>query len=218
MHDITGRADFEETWLSEMPFRLGSFDAEDSGKSFKFIVDTIQELIEKGKKAVSVDANTKKIQAAHRLYYWKEFNDRIVLGIILEKHAQGLVVTLVGKDPNYRGKPPYASDLYTLILKDKKNNLRLFSDDILGDEGFGIWKRLFQQGNKVSVYDRTAPGKTFTTLNSVDDMNKYFGDSFPIDTDFSKYQFVLSHSESALSEVRTYFTLRRYRELIPGLL
>ena len=209
MEDITGRTDFIETWLTEMPQGLGSFS------TFDQIEYSINDRIKSGSKVIDVSQNTKKIIGQQVIYYWVEIKAEITIGVELRIRPQGLVVSVVGKNPKYVGKSPYASDLYNLILTDSGKSIRLISDDSLSDEGYAIWKRLLQQGHKISVYDRSAPGKTFTTLDSIEDMNKYFGMN---NTDFRRYQYVLSKSGEVLAETRSYFNTRRMRELIPGLL
>ncbi len=209
MKDITGRTDFIETWLTEAPQGLGSFP------TFDQVEYAIKDRIKSGSKVVDVAAITKKIVGQQVAYYWVESNKEILLGVELQIRPQGLVVSVTGKNPRYKGIPPYASDLYNLILRDTGKSIRLISDDSLSDEGYAIWKRLFQQGNKISVYDRAEPGKTFTTLDSIEDMNKYFAND---DTDFRRYQYVLSDAGEVLAETRSYFNTRRMRELVKGLL
>ena len=209
MIDITGRTDFIETWLTEMPQGLGSYP------TFDQIEYSIKDRIKSGSIIIDVAKDTKKIVGQQVMYYWMEANGEIVLGVELQIKPQGLVVSVIGKNPRYTGKSPYASDLYNLILRDSGKSIRLISDDSLSAEGFAIWKRLFQQGHKISVYDRTAPGKTFSTIDSIEDMNKYFGYD---NQDFRRYQYVLSQIGETLAETRSHFNTRRMRELIPGLL
>ena len=210
MNDITGRTDFVDTWLTEMPEGLGSFP------TFDQLEYTIKDRIKSGSPVIDVTQNTKKIVGKQVMYYWIESsNGEIILGSELQIKPQGLVVSVTGKNPKHQGKSPYASDLYNLILKDSGESIRLISDVSLSDEGYGIWKRLFQQGHKISVYDSTNPGKSFTTLDSIQDMDQYFAKD---DTDFRRYQYVLSEAGEALAETRSYFNTRRMRELIPGLL
>lgn len=210
MNDITGRADFIDTWLTEMPEGLGSFP------TFDQLEYTIKDRIKSGSPVIDVTHDTKKIVGKQVLFYWIESsNGEIILGSELQIKPQGLVVSVTGKNPKYQGKSPYASDLYNLILKDSGKSIRLISDVSLSDEGYEIWKRLFQQGHKISVYDSTNPGKSFTTLDSIQDMDQYFAKD---DTDFRRYQYVLSWAGEVLAETRSYFNTRRMRELIPGLL
>lgn len=210
MNDITGRTDFVDTWLTEMPQGLGSFP------TFDQLEYTIKDRIKSGSPVIDVTHDTKKIVGKQVLFYWLESsNGEIILGSELQIKPQGLVVSVTGKNPKYQGKSPYASDLYNLILKDSGKSIRLISDVSLSDEGYGIWKRLFQQGHKISVYDSTNPGKSFTTLDSIQDMDQYFAKD---DTDFRRYQYVLSEAGEVLAETRSYFNTRRMRELIPGLL
>lgn len=206
--DLTGRTDFIETWLSEMPTGLGNFD------TYEQIVWTIKDRMKYSKPEI-VDANTKKIVGSHVAYYWIEGRDEILLGVELQIKPQGLVISLTGKHPAWKGKPPFASDLYNLILQDNNKSLRIISDNSLSDEGYSIWQRLLKQGHKISVYDKETPGRSFITIDSLEDMAKYFAHD---DTDFKRYQYVLSEAGEMLGETRSFFHIRRHRELVPGLL
>lgn len=207
--DLTGRSDFIETWLTEMPEGLGHF------QTFDQIEYTIRDRLRHGSTAIAVDANTKKIVGRQTMLYWVEQNGEIVLGTELVVKPQGLVVTVTGKNPKLVGKKPYASDLYNLILKDNNQSLRLLSDNSLSDEGYAIWQRLLAQGHAISVYDRENPGQSFVTITSLDDMKQYFKHD---DSDFKRYQYVLSEQNEVLAETRSFFHTRRMRELVPGLL
>jgi hypothetical protein len=204
MADLSNRNDFTETWLMEMPEGLGSFS------TFDQLDYSIKDRIKHDSQVVDVAKDTKKITGSQVIFYWIEINGEIALATELQIRPQGLIVSVTGKNPKYTGKAPYASDLYNLILKDSGKSIRLISDSTLSDEGYGIWKRLFKQGNKISVYDKEEPGKTFTTLKSIEDMDKYFAND---DTDFRRYQYVLSEAGEVLAETRSYFNTRRMREL-----
>jgi hypothetical protein len=199
----TSRTDFVDTWLNEMPSGLGSFETYDG------LVYTIKDLLKNNAKKIQVDTNLYKIELQSSVCYWYESNNKILLGVILDKKPQGLVVGLTGKLPSLRSKAPYASDLYHLILKDSGKNIRILSDTQLSDQGYAVWKQLFAKGHKVSVYDRNQPGKTFKTFNNPNEMDQYFAQD---DTDYERYQFVLSE-QTNIAECRSFFNIRRYREL-----
>jgi hypothetical protein len=207
--DMTSRTDFIETWLAEMPQGLGQFEM------FDMIKYHIKDRIKNGGVPLDVGKDIKKISGSQTMFYWFEKAGEIVLAVELTVRPQALVVSAVGKNPRWRGRAPFASDLYDLILNDSGRSLRLFSDESLSDEGYAIWKRLLQKGHKISVYDRENPGKSFVTVDSLADMEKYFAQD---DTDFKRYQYVLSESEKILEETKSHFNTRRMRELIPGLL
>ena len=207
----TSREDFNETWLTEMPMGLGNFD------TFDMVEYNIKDLLKHNIKVNNLRNNLKKVDLSQTLYYWYQTsNGEIILGVELDKKPQGLVVRLVGKNPKYVGKQPFTSDLYQFILNDNKTkSLRLFSDNSLSDEGKQIWDRLFNLGLDVSIYDIENPGKTFKTFNSKTEMNQYFKKD---DSDFKRYQYVLSSPGEMLAEMRGYFNIRRFRETVPGLL
>jgi len=199
----TSRTDFVDTWLAEMPSGLGSFETYDA------LEYSIKDLLKNKANKQQVSQDFFKIDLNSSVYYWFEKNNQILLGVQLDKQPQGLVVSLTGKNPVKQGMPPYASDMYALILKDNDKNIRILSDTQLSDEGYNIWKTLLSKGFKVSVYDRAEPGKTFQTFDTIDQMNNYFQDD---DTDYERYQFVLSEQKN-IAECRSFFNTRRYREL-----
>jgi hypothetical protein len=187
-----------------MPSGLGSFETYDA------LVYTIKDRIKQGTEVRSPGNGLYKITGQQVLYYWVGAVDRINIGVELEITPQALVVNLTGKNPSLRGNPPYASDLYLAILRDSDRSIRIMSDKQLSDEGYGIWKRLLRSGNTVSVYDNQDPGQTFKTFDTVEDMDRHFADD---DTNFMRYQYVLSQPGEMLAETRSYFNTRRYREL-----
>jgi hypothetical protein len=207
----TSREDFEKTWLTEMPEGIGSFETYDAIKYH------INDLLKNKVKFTKLQNDVKKIELKQTIYYWiEDTQHNIVLAVELEKFPQALVVRLTGKHPLYRGKSPYASELYKIILNDNKHlSIRLLSDVTLSDEGKSIWDRLFNMGVNVSVYDNKNPGATFTTFNSHDEMNQYFKN---VDSNFKRYQYILSESGEMLAETRSFFHIRRFREQIKGML
>jgi hypothetical protein len=207
--DITGRQDFVETWLSEQPQGLGTFETWDT------LEYVIKDRITNGSQVIKLPNNLNKIQGNQTLLYWFGDNANIILATELHKAPQALVVSVTGKNPRYTGKPPYASTLYHAILKDQHQSLRVLSDKTLSDEGYSIWKRLVNLGHSVSVYDTLNPGKTFHTFTSSSELDQFFSKD---DTEYKRYQFVLSESGEVLAETRNMFLIRRYRESIPGLL
>lgn len=205
------REDFNQSWLTEMPEGLGKFE------TFDALEYHINDLIKNNVVPENLGNNVEKIELSQTVYYWvRDKNGAIVLGVELEKTPQALIVMLTGKNPKYKGKPPYASDLYKFILDDNKHlSLRLMSDISLSDEGKAIWDRLFQSGLSVSIYDRDNPGRSFTSLNSKEEMDQYFKND---DANFKRYQYVISESGEMLAETRSFFHIRRFREQVKGML
>ena len=158
------RSDFNDTWLCEMPSGLGSFETWD------MLEYNIRERINHGSKVTKLSDNLFKIQGIQTSYYWFGSENTVILGTELRIKPDGLVVNITGKNPKYRGREPFASDLYNAVLNDTHRSIRLLSDDQLSDEGYGIWKKLVSLGHKVSVYDKKEPGKTFKTFNSPEEM------------------------------------------------
>jgi hypothetical protein len=200
----TDRTHFNKTWLTEMPEGIGSID------TYEVIKFNINDLIDNNIVPTKLSNILYKIDLSQSAYYWYEKNNIILLGMEFQKERQGLIVRAVGKNPEYRGQPPYASQLYDAILKDNKYSIRILSDIQLSDEGFDIWKKLFSLGHKISVYDNQNPGQTFKTFNSINDLDQYFKLHDP---SFRRYQYILSENGLMLAETRSYFNTRRMREL-----
>jgi len=174
------------------------------------LVYEINELIEGGIKPIKIKSNFYKIELEGQIYYWYEKNGKILLGAQFEKSRKALRVNFIAKVN--KGKPTYASDLYNDVLDDRKNikgiNSIVMSDDKLSEEGLKIWKKLFDNGHKVLVYDVDNPGQSYVTLHNVDDLDNYFRMNDP---SYKRYRYVLSEGLHYL-DTRTAFHLRRLRE------
>ena len=204
----TSRSDFNQTWLFEAPEKIGHTELID------MLEYTIRDMIKNGQAVQDLGNGYKKIEGVQILLYWYEVDGKIQLVVELSKRPQALVINAVGK--RNRGAKPFASDLYDLILQDRKNtpgsvnSIRIMSDTQLSDEGFKVYPRMLAQGHKISVYDRENPGQSFTEINFPEELEKYI--KFD-DTSFRRYQFVISESGAPYAETRSFFNTRRYREL-----
>ena len=204
---IDNREDFNDTWLFESPEGIAP------SEFTKTITYMISEKIKLGATVVDLGNNYKKIEGKQVLYYWYEKDGIILLGVEFNVAPHALVVGLIGK--KIKGQPPWASDLYNVVLQDRKDNpgelsaIRISSDKQLTGEGLDIWKRLLAQGHKISIYDRNNPGQSFVSVTSEEELLKYFKHG---DRHFQQYQYIISESKSEW-EVRALFDLRRYREL-----
>lgn len=203
----SSREDFNKTWLTEMPEIINPTDLYD------MIEYSINDRIKLGEPVVDLNNGLKKLEGDTVVYYWYENNNQdITLGAEFSKAAQSLIVNMIGKKE--KGRPPFASDLYTEVLADAnkqhRHSIRISSDIKLSDEGFNIWAKLLQNGLKISVYDAESPGKSFTTINSVKELEKYVS---PGDANYQRYQYILSEDHHSLAETRGYFNTRRMREL-----
>jgi hypothetical protein len=199
----TSRTDFNETWLMEMPQGIGSFEL------FDMLDYNIKDRIKNGSPVKDLGNGLKKIDGQQVKYYWYEKDGVILLGAELYIRPQGLVVSSLAKNPKVNGAP-YASDLYNDILNDSNRSLKLLSDIDISNDAFKVWSKLLNMGHKISVYDNKNPGKTFTTISTVQQLASYFKDD---DRNYRQYQYVLSESGEMLAETRSYFNTRRMREL-----
>lgn len=203
------RKNFVDTWLTESPEGIGSFELVDA------IIYNIRDRIKHDPTSVvSLGNGWKKIEGIQVLYYWFEDSSKnIVLAAEFERAPQALVVRGVGKTK--KGKPPFASDLYNLVLRDRKQQsgeidaIRIMSDTQLSDEGFELWSRLLAQGHKLMVYDKQSPGQSFRGITTQDELAEFFKTD---DRSFQRYQYVLLES-AHYGEVRSHFNTRRMREL-----
>lgn len=186
---------------------LGSFDTYDT------IEYSIKDFLKRGIEP-TVSGDLYSIDAGDKLFYWFGSSTRIDLATELHVKPEGLVVSLTGKNPRLKGKPPFASDLYGAILKHSAKNIKLMSDDQLSDEGFAIWKKLVAKGFKVSVYDIKEPGKSFQSFENPVELDKFFRND---DSDFRRYRYVLSENAMSYASMRASFRLRLLRESVPGM-
>lgn len=203
MGNRTSRTDFNETWLMEMPSGINTLDA------YETLVYNIKERIEYDANIIQLPNNLNKITGSTVLFYWYGDKDNIILATELRVAPEGLIVSLTGKDPNYKKTPPYASQLYDAIIKDTHKALALLSDTKLSDEGYAIWKKLFDLGHRIMIYDRLNPGQSYKMCKSITDMDQYFAHN---NKDYEKYQYVLGEHEE-MGDVLSIFGIRRAREI-----
>lgn len=205
---LGSRENFSSTWLTESPEGIGTFELVDT------IVYNIRDRIKHDPTSVVTLGNGwKKLEGTQVVYYWFEEDRSITLAAEFEKAPQALVVRGVGKLK--KGRPPFASDLYNLVLQDRKqlageiDAIRIMSDTQLSDEGFELWSRLLSQGHKLMVYDKQKPGQSYQGITTQDELAKFFKTD---DRSFQRYQYVIVESVH-YGEVRSHFNTRRMREL-----
>lgn len=200
--NLNNRNNFTESWLCEMPENIGNVEL------FDMIEYNIKER-SKYTDPIDMGNGYKKIMGSQTSYYWYEYNNDIVIGIELSVKPQTLIVNAVAKNIKYKNKPPYATELYKKVLDDN-NNIRVMSDVYLSNNSINVWKRLIDSGVNVAVYDNKNPGQSFKTINSIEELEKYIGED---DTEFQRFQFVLTSKNEILGEVVSIFNTRRMREL-----
>ena len=204
---LGSRSSFIETWLTEMPMGLGAFD------TYDMIEYTIKDFLKNGVAPKSTNGIF-KIAADDKLFYWIGAANRVDIATELHAKPEGLVVSITGKNPKLKGRAPFASDLYSAILKDSDKNIKLMSDDQLSDEGFALWKNMVKSGHKVSVFDIREPGKSFQSFDKPEDLDKFFKND---DSDFRRYRYVLSENITSYVSMRSSFRMRLFRESVPGM-
>lgn len=210
IEDYDSRREFNRSWLNEAPENIGSFD---SGNplidSIRIRIDTFNEPV------INLDnlsMGLRKIQGPQLVFYWIEKDNEIQIAVELIRASQCVTVNNIRKysDPK---QPPYASDLYLLILQDQRNynniSVRLRSDTQLTTKGFEVWARLFNQGVHISIYDTNNPGQSYRLIKTIDDLKSYFLSN----REGKRYQYVLSEDGMCIGEAYCFFNTRRMREL-----
>ena len=196
------RTAFIESWLFEMPERVGNLD------TYDVLNWTIKERISGGETPVEVASGLYKL-GHQTLLYWMGTPNRVDLAMELEQKPQSLVVNLTGKRPDLLGRPPHATDLYIAILNDNQTSL-VISDTQLSDSGVNVWKKLVQLGYYITVYNTHNPGQSRKTINTPDELDLFLAFD---DSDFKSWRFVLSKPGGQIGETVSAFNTRRYREL-----
>jgi hypothetical protein len=198
-----GRDAFNYTFLFESPDVL-EFP---TWEILKHDIEEIKQIAHD--KIKPLENNIYKLKLTNLIYFWVENdNHEIILGVSLERKPRGYAIIMSGKSKNYKSKPPFASDLYLLILKDLKNDV-IISDKTLSQTGFNTWHRLFKQGCKLLVYNTDEPGKSFSRINSEDELKNFYHKG----KEFQKWRFVLSESLKTQAETWASFRIRLHREI-----
>jgi hypothetical protein len=200
--NIDSRLDFVESWLMEMPELMRDMD------SYSTLVWTINDRLNSGHSPKEISPGVFKLSWTQVVSYWIGTADRIDIAAELSRQAQSLSVNLVGKDPNLKGKSPYASNLYGAILDDSEVSL-VISDRQLSQHGSNIWRQLINQGYIVGAYDIKNPGQSYKRVENADELEKYLAK----DKLYQLWRFVVSKTGMMLAETNGYFNTCRYREL-----
>ena len=206
MIDINdGRQCFYESWVRESPARtFGSM-------SWQEALDQLTTSMTNNSASIkNITPNIYCLIIPDAVYIYYKDNINIKAIVQLEPKPDSLNVIATNKDPAYKGQSPYITDLYIAALSvtgDK--SIRLSSDNVMTDEGFGIWQRLFNQGHIISVYDssnfRTLPIK----ITNLTDLKQYFNDGFK----YKNYRFAISENLYNSEKIFGQFMVRRTREL-----
>lgn len=181
---------FFNMFLAEMPMRVnGSND-------FKFQHQALLENINDGYEVTPISSNVFRIDVGYQSTYWVGSSDAEKASLIVDVELSSTFckVVLTSKDPSVgRNSPPYASDLYAMILADAKvQNLVLRSDSMMSDDALNLWKRLHSRGHTLSVYDRSTGKYVLQPVTNPAELDKFVGD-----VEHNKYVFVMSENASA---------------------
>jgi len=174
-----------ETFLFESPRHVSS-----NPQNYEILSRYIKEI--PNDQIQNVGQGYKKFDDNTNVFYWYENAGEILLAVQFSKKPKALVVNTVAKHPGATLKSPFASDLYAHVLKDY-GTFVIQSDEMLSDQGFGIWKNLLAKGHKISVIDYTDDLPP-VSVTSIEELEKYFGN----DPTLSKYRYIVS--ENALKE------------------
>jgi hypothetical protein len=153
--------------------------------------------IENGYDKEEMGNGLNKLKTDDDIFYWIEKNGTIEIVTQMHETRSGLYIELTGK---LKSSSAHASDFYQMILQSAKR--LIFSGDTLSNEGFGIWKRLIDDGKKLFVYDTNNP-ENRSTISSEEDLNKFLGNT----QNYKKYRYVLSESKKEHSSTLSSFDL-----------
>jgi hypothetical protein len=195
---------FYESWIKEAPQRT------QPRNDLSAIANTINEFSEFYQEE-QLSNGLFKLVTADKLFIYGKSNNAIVIAVEFEIMGQNLSVVASAKSPEISKQAPYMSDVYlTALSVAKSKSVRFESDKTLTDAGFSVWARLLTAGHPISVYDTTSPGQSLITINTVNDLKKFWSN----EPDFRRYKFVLSEDKRHwLDTVYGPFSTRRLREL-----
>lgn len=190
------RKEFTETWLSEMPGMAGNLDL------YPSLLHQLNDFLKHGFEKAKVADNIFKLAFDDVGYYWVEVADEPVLIVEVKIKPDAYHISMTGKKSDTFGKPPYASDLYSAILKDSKKSL-LFSDEYLSDKSFDLWAKLLKSGKQISVYDTKE--MELKNISTVDELKRYYH------SNGNRFRFTLSENVIKESAIKVKFNLYRTR-------
>lgn len=123
-------------------------------------------------------------------FYWVGAESAKVkkLCIHLDQVGNLTSVRSVGKQPELTGQPPYALDLYLKLADLSPVGVKFASDQVLSDDGFAVWKRIFQTGRNLLIYNNQSGKFVPERIKSQSQLIQYFTEH----PDNIKYQFVLA--------------------------
>lgn len=194
---------FNEGWLYEAPMNTGY----SAHNPYEDLCNSIKANIDLGYQPITVSGNLKSLTTDDAIIYWVESNNAVDIACQFLIKPNGLFVQVTGKR---QGSNIYASDFYKMILKDAGK--LIFSGDMISSQGFGIWKRLLDSGNKLFIFN-TDNALDRATIETEEDLLRYFQGS----TDYKKYRFVLSESAKEHFSVTSRFDLLRTYFLTHGI-
>ncbi|CAB4129584.1 hypothetical protein UFOVP116_47 [uncultured Caudovirales phage] len=143
-------------------------------------------------------------------YFWSGSADAQVKQISVATSLVGdiLKVNAIGKDPALTNQPPYAIDLYLTISCTLKHGIKFGSDQILSDSGFELWKRIFDSGHNLLIYNAAQEKYEPIVLKTAEDLKQYFsGDQSAMD-----YQYVIAEG-AGMGNLRGSFQIMEWKRL-----
>jgi hypothetical protein len=180
-----------------------------SAATYDGLLKVVKEFITYGIKPKKINGNLFSIKSDDKLIYWYGDEDKFDIIVELIITADTYIVSLLGKNPDLKGKVPFASSLYADILRDAQHGIVIMSDELLSDEGQDLWKKLISLGHKVSIFDATKPGLSFDTVSKPEDLDAYLKHG---DADFKKYRYVLSEDSAVFAKIKSAFIRRKIYE------
>jgi hypothetical protein len=190
--------EFHTLFLTEMPVRLNG------GNPYEPLCQGIDITIEYGGEIESLGDNVFKVGD----FYWFGSADASVKQLCINTTQVGklLKVNSTGKSPDLAGSPPYAIDLYLKIASSLGNGIKFASDQVLSDDGFKVWSRIFTSGHKLLIFNSKSGKYEPVVPSSIHDLEKYFND------DGIDYQYVIDESAN-IGNLIGNFTILEWKRL-----
>lgn len=143
-------------------------------------------------------------------YFWVGSKDASIKKLIVGTSLVGniLKVDATGKDPTLSKQPPYAIDLYIKISNSLNHGIKFASDKILSDDGFKLWKRIFNSGHKLLVYNSHQGKYEPSVLKTAQDLEQYFNTT----DNALDYQYVIAE-DAVIGNLLGSFQLMEWKRL-----
>jgi hypothetical protein len=195
---------FSRRFLAEMPQQLNG------GNPYDAISSIIQELLSANITVESLGNNTFRIASGNSVYYWIGSADgnQIRLCSNVDEDGNFAKITSTGKNPNLLKTEPYAIDLYLRIANSLPHGVKFSCDAILSDDGFNVWKRIFNSGHELVIYNNRSEKFNADRIKSAAELENYFKNH----PEARQYQYGIAESAIAIG-IKGDFSIMEWKRL-----